>query len=832
MRSRTSLQISTLLALSLTACGPSPTLPGPQATTSNPPVASPSAPVTVSPSPVTTPTPPLVVPPVPGQSATPAPLPSAEATVVPVNECGSAAVLKELPLPEGFTPPAGMQARLFETPFKVGDIVFDDHGQAQVFSSDRTQKSLTSTDACGGWKTAVSSELLAGINGKTAVPLKTGTGYLTVVDYYPDGGNNFGGMFNLLQSGSYEQLRLKSDHAGLQDIIRQPRTDLLLPAELKGIEAPSELQIQVLRSNYTLGPLGSLFYGPEGSLYIMTSSLNRQTMLKLDPLGKATVYANNELLRGPIWRHGAVVNGVPVVSMDYAPAAGVQTQGIYQFNADGGFAEWKTAQAHAGLHDVLAAPQGGIYFTDFENDNVWYKADAASPETGLLDANKGQIPGALASLAYDAANQNLFYLNRIEAGSWWGSGPGVRGVYKVADGVATLYAQAAEGTDWDGLAYADKGPLGAGLYTLERQTGNLLKIQTDGTATPVVKGLPKPSELRFDPQTGNLTVVCEGQYLVQIGKGLTPLKLNDLPANDAGWYFTDFENDNLWYLPNGSTQEVAVLDSEIPPGLFSLTYLDSRHEIYALNSAGGWPFGGTPGVYLIQPNGTAKLLAEADKDTNFGSLAAGGGQFDKALFWTDPSKNRILKGGPEYSAPVPYLTGVPKPGYLAFSPQGDRLLTVVNEGKGLLWVGPNLGTPKPSASATPSPTASVIPAADQLIFDNGNILAVFNRPTAATTFHLEKATLITYLQTYHWNEGQGSTGGTVSLEDNSGKIYGPWKVQTRPGQGGVPNAYWFAEPQVIVPAGTYHVLDSEPSTWSQNSANGGQGMALVRGIPQ
>jgi len=719
-----------------------------------------------------------------------------------------------------------MMARLYETPFKVGDVFFDDQGQAQVFSSDRSKKEIASTDACGGWKTAVSGDLLAGINGKGAVPLKDGSGYIAAIDYWPDGGNSFGGIYKLLPDGSSSQIKLKADHAGTHEIIRTPRTDLFMPAELTGVEIPAGMQMQVLRSNYTLGPLGTHFYAPDGTLYAMTSSLNRQSLIKLDTLGKSSVYASHDLLRGPIWRHGAVVNGTPVVSMDYAPAAGVQTRGIYQFNADGSVTEWKNTLSHDGLHDILPAPQGGVYFSDFESDNVWFKPDATAAETGMLDTSKGPIPGALASLAYDSLNQNLFFLNRIEAGSWWGSGPGVRGVYQVSGGIASLYAQAPEGKDWDGLAYTDKGPHGAGLYTLERQSGNVLKIAADGTTTVVVKGLPKPNELRFDPQTGNLTVVCEGQYLVQIGKGLTPLQLNDAPSTDAGWYFADFENDNVWYLPAGSNQEVGLLDSEIPPGLFSLAYLDSRHELYGLNSAGGWPFGGTPGVYLIQPNGAAKLIAEAAKDTNFGGLAAGGGQFDKALYWSYPSQNQVLKGGPTFSAPVPYLTGVPKPGYLAFSPTGDRLLMVVNEGKELLWVGPNLGTATPSAS--PSPTA----VQDQMLFDNGNILAVFNMPTSATQFTLAQASKITFLQTYHWNNAQGSPGGTIGLRDSSGKLYGPWPVNTRPGQGGVPNAYWFTEPNVVLPAGTYTVVDSEPATWSQNSANGGQGMTQVRGIPQ
>lgn len=673
----------TLLALSLglSACDPSPTTPLPE------PMASPSGEI----SPQPTASPPVSVPPAPGQSATPPPLPSAEPEPPAGSPCNTEALLTELPLPAGLTLPAGMQARLFETPFQVGQVLFSDQGQAQVFSSDRAQQTLMGTDACGGWQTLVSAELLAGINGKAAVPLKNEAGWLAAVDYWPDGGNRFGGIFRLGPEGTATQVALESNHAGAQAIVRQPRTDLLLPATLTGISVPAGLSLQVLRANYPLGPLGSHFYAPDGSLYLMTGSPNRSTLLKLDTEGRARVYARHDLLRGSIWRHGAVVNGVPVVTMDYAPAAGVETRGIYQFNADGSVTEWANGRDFAGLHDVLPAPDGrGIVFSDFENDNIWQMPDASTPAAGLLDASLGEIPGAPASLAYDTAGQRLFFLNRIEAGSWWGSGPGLRGVYQVSGGIASLLARAPEGSDWDGLAYTDKGPLGAGLYTLERQSGNLLKIAADGSSTPVVTGLPNPTELRFDPVNGNLTVVCDGQYLVQIGQNMTPLQLEDVPTADAGWYFADFENDNIWHLPAGSNRVTGLLDREVPPGLAALTYLDSTHALYALNSAGGWPFGGQAGVYEIQPGGLARLLSAAPEGSNFGGLDAGGGSFEKALYWSQPGSGQIWMGSPEQAAPRPYLGGLPQPSALKFSPTGDRLLVVVNEGRGLLWIGPDL----------------------------------------------------------------------------------------------------------------------------------------------
>jgi len=47
----------------------------------------------------------------------------------------------------------------------------------------------------------------------------------------------------------------------------------------------------------------------------------------------------------------------------------------------------------------------------------------------------------------------------------------------------------------------------------------------------------------------------------------------------------------------------------------------------------------------------------------------------------------------------------------------------------------------------------------------------------------------------------------------------------------VPNANWTATPNIKLPAGEYTIIDSEPSTWSQNSESGNRGMCTVKGYP-
>ncbi len=131
-----------------------------------------------------------------------------------------------------------------------------------------------------------------------------------------------------------------------------------------------------------------------------------------------------------------------------------------------------------------------------------------------------------------------------------------------------------------------------------------------------------------------------------------------------------------------------------------------------------------------------------------------------------------------------------------------------------------------SQSPSPSPSAK-----GKVIFTNGNTGGVYNNPSRATTFTLREPHVITLVTNYHWNNGRGATPGTIALRGSDGRTYGSWRAAGSPGQGGVPNADWNAAPNVTLPAGTYTVVDSDPSTWAQNSESGGAGHTRVEGYP-
>ena len=116
------------------------------------------------------------------------------------------------------------------------------------------------------------------------------------------------------------------------------------------------------------------------------------------------------------------------------------------------------------------------------------------------------------------------------------------------------------------------------------------------------------------------------------------------------------------------------------------------------------------------------------------------------------------------------------------------------------------------------------------VFDNQNIDAVFNQPTEVAQFTLESPLWLTEIETYHWNGAQGQVPGEISIESDSGAVYGPWETAGRCGQGGVVNAYWTAFPLETIPAGTYTVVDSDAGTWSHNGESESAGFVSVRGV--
>jgi len=156
----------------------------------------------------------------------------------------------------------------------------------------------------------------------------------------------------------------------------------------------------------------------------------------------------------------------------------------------------------------------------------------------------------------------------------------------------------------------------------------------------------------------------------------------------------------------------------------------------------------------------------------------------------------------------------------------------------LLAGGVSLGLAVGLASASPAAATSYICSGKQTtLFDNTNSFAVSKGGSPPTFSTKGKAYCLTYVQTYHWNNGSGSSPGKVGVTRQgtapagsgiSNGIRLPAKASA--GQGGAPNVNWYADrsyTQPLVLDGTYTCYDSEPSTWSANKESSGAGFCIV-----
>jgi S-layer protein (TIGR01567 family) len=116
-----------------------------------------------------------------------------------------------------------------------------------------------------------------------------------------------------------------------------------------------------------------------------------------------------------------------------------------------------------------------------------------------------------------------------------------------------------------------------------------------------------------------------------------------------------------------------------------------------------------------------------------------------------------------------------------------------------------------------STTKAVESKESSVIYDSWNTGSVNSNPTCSPFFTITEPQMITYIDTYHWNNAADAPGGTIGLRNGYGTQYGPWVVETSLDQGEVPKGYWIAHPNEVIPAGTYTIEDSNPATWSQNS---------------
>ncbi len=107
-----------------------------------------------------------------------------------------------------------------------------------------------------------------------------------------------------------------------------------------------------------------------------------------------------------------------------------------------------------------------------------------------------------------------------------------------------------------------------------------------------------------------------------------------------------------------------------------------------------------------------------------------------------------------------------------------------------------------------------------VIVNTYNLLAVICGNPGTTVVTIPHDAYITEISTYHWCD-EGQPAGTHALYNrNSFLMYGPFSGTTY-------FRFWLSYPNTLVPAGSYEVVDSEPSTWSHTNSGG---FVRIKGI--
>ena len=118
---------------------------------------------------------------------------------------------------------------------------------------------------------------------------------------------------------------------------------------------------------------------------------------------------------------------------------------------------------------------------------------------------------------------------------------------------------------------------------------------------------------------------------------------------------------------------------------------------------------------------------------------------------------------------------------------------------------------------------------DVFTASNHNDTALLNGPSFYPVFTTDRGdVLLLSVTTYHWNNGEGSLPGEISVCDlATGTVLGTWQAVTLY----VEKDYtWAVYPEIILESGkSYYFIDSDPDTWSRNGASLDTGFAEITG---
>lgn len=239
-------------------------------------------------------------------------------------------VMPRVDVPADVQLPEGAGAEYFAAPFRLSSFFCAPDGNTYLFSGERDKAKLLMMDTHGMVTTCVTTDVLTGENRKTGA-WHDGK-IMMALDYWPGGGNKYGGLIDVGLDGSFEQAKCKTDLGGLSDITSDGKGGWYL-------------------ADFERDQIFNLLSGAEEAVpLIRGDAIAGINSLAFDPSSKALYFVNYE---GP-----APFGGKPA---------------IYRLGSDGKPQLLAAHQAGGNFYAVTVADRGpfkGVLVTDYTSGTV------------------------------------------------------------------------------------------------------------------------------------------------------------------------------------------------------------------------------------------------------------------------------------------------------------------------------------------------------------------------------------------------------------------------------------------------------------------------------
>lgn len=385
---------------------------------------------------------------------------------------------------------------------------------------------------------------------------------------------------------------LSGEQATNADEWRPPEAAILAEIETPKLELPPGVEAKQWRSPFSLG---RIFFDDLDNAYVFSSAKDKSKLIQITANGAASTVYRGEPFAGLNYKSGVFDGEDLLVSVDYWPEGGNRHSGLLRVKPDGSFQPVQLPPGFGDAGDLIPAPTGGWYLSDFGQNNIFMlqrKSGGSSDEPDAMTATAlirtGERPEGMRELVQDPHTRELLVLNR--SGAWPYGGPSA--VYSVSKGSITPWVTAREGVTYESIDATTRSVLNDGVFILD-STGVLTRTSWQGTSEVSIRGLDGYTQFRFSPGGSVYFVGGENQNLLlrlwsPDGSALSSESGNPRPVDSSTTMKPGKPEGDAGTVPFPDT--VPVMIPPAKPGTPTGRVLDSRSRLIGIWSVSA----GTP----------------------------------------------------------------------------------------------------------------------------------------------------------------------------------------------------------------------------------------------